>query len=175
MDARASRRSKKGSYNTRRIKRDFPYFIAEVADLFGLHRNAVRNWLKSGLPAIDGHRPTLIHGRDLIGFLDKRQAMRKRKCAPDQFYCCRCRCPRRARDNRVAVQIRNDHKLNLSAACDECGARMNRAGSVKKLEEYRKVFIVQTPTEARISGRSHTLVNCHLEKDTANAGLQSQK
>jgi len=175
MDVKAPRRSKKRTYNTRRIKRDFAYLIAEVADLFGLHCNAVRNWLKSGLPTIDGHRPTLIHGGDLIDFLDVRQASRKQKCASDQFYCCRCRCPRRALDNRVEMQIRNNQKLNLSAVCNECGAGMNRAGSVKKIEEYRKAFIVQTPMEARISGCSYPLVNCHLEKDTTNAGLQRQK
>jgi hypothetical protein len=175
MAGEGENRSKRRTYNTRRIKRDYAYFIAEIAELFGLHRNAVRHWLKSGLPAIDGHRPILIHGGDLVDFLVARQARRKQKCAPDQFYCCRCRCPRRALDNRVEMRIRNEQKLNLSAVCNECGAGMNRAGSVKKMEEYRKAFIVQTLTEARISGCSHPLVNCHLEKDTTNAGLQSQK
>jgi len=164
-------RLKRRTYNTRRIKRDYTYFIAEVAELFGLHRNAVRQWLKSGLLSIDGHRPTLIHGGDLIDFLDARQASRKQKCAPNEFYCCRCRCPRRPLHNRVEIEIRNQRKLNLSAVCDECGAGMNRAGSIKKMEEYRKAFIVQTPMKARISERSHPLVNCHLKKDTTNAGL----
>lgn len=142
MSAREAHRSKRRTYNTRRIKRDFAYFISEVADLFGLHRNAVRQWLKSGLPAIDGHRPTLIHGGDLIIFLHTRQTARKQKCKPDQFYCCRCRCPRHALHNRVEIETRNQQKLNLSAVCNECGASMNRAGSVKKIEEYREAFIV---------------------------------
>jgi hypothetical protein len=164
-------RLKRRTYNTRRIKRDYAYFIAEVAELFGLHHNAVRQWLKSGLSAIDGLRPTLIHGGDLIDFLDERQASRKQKCAPDEFYCCRCRFPRRPLHNRVEIEIRNQRKLNLSAMCDECGASMNRAGSIKKMEEYRKAFIVQMPMEARISERSHPFVNCHLERGTTNAGL----
>jgi hypothetical protein len=175
MPGKGTRLSKRRTYNTRRIKRDFAYFISEVADLFGLHRNAVRQWLKSGLPAIDDHRPTLIHGGDLIDFLDARQTARKQKCGPDQFYCCRCRCPRHALHNRVEIEICNQQKLNLSAVCNECGAGMNRAGSVKKIEEYRNAFIVQTPIEARIRECSYPLVNCHLEKDTTNAGLQRQK
>jgi hypothetical protein len=175
MPSKRARRGKRRTYNTRRIKRDYTYFIAEAAELFALHRNAVRQWLKSGLSPIDGHRPTLIHGGDLIDFLDARQIARKHKCAADQFYCCRCRCPRRALYNRVDIEIRNKQKLNLLAVCNECGADMNRAGSVKKMEEYRKAFIVRTPAKGRISGCSYPLVNCHLEKDTTNAGLQPQK
>src|SRR5262245_39415459 len=142
-----SRRAGKRTYNTRLIKRDYGYFISELADLFHLHPNAVRRWIKAGLRTVDDRRPVLVHGGDLIDFLDARQAERKQKCASDEFYCCRCRLPRKSLFNRVEVRIRNQTKLSLSGRCASCGARMNRAGSVARMEEYQRTFIVQTPRE----------------------------
>jgi tRNA(Ile)-lysidine synthase TilS/MesJ len=127
--------AKRRTYNTRLIKRDYAYFISEIADLLKLHRNAVRRWLKSGLPTIDDRKPALVYGADLIAYLDSRQASRKQKCEANEFYCCRCRRPQPPRQNRVEVQIHNRQKLNLSAVCRSCGARMNRAGSVQRIDE----------------------------------------
>src|SRR5262245_34376578 len=67
------RRAGKRTYNTRLIKRDYAYFISELADLFRLHPNAIRRWIKAGLRTVDDRRPVLVHGGDLIDFLDARQ------------------------------------------------------------------------------------------------------
>jgi hypothetical protein len=170
-----SRRSGRRTYNTRLIKRDYAYFIGELADLLRVHPNAVRRWIKAGLRTVDDRRPLLVHGHDAIDFLDARQARRKQKCASDEFYCCRCRLPRKPLFNRVEVRIRNQAKLSLSARCATCGARMNRAGSVARMEEYRRTFIVQTLREGRISGRSDPSVMCHLQEDKLHAALQPEK
>jgi hypothetical protein len=169
------RRGGKRTYNTRRIKRDYAYFIAELADLFHLHPNAVRRWIKAGLGTIDDRRPVLVHGGDAIDFLDRRQAQRKQRCAIDELYCCRCRRPSKPRFNRVEIRIRNEAKLNLSGVCDACGARMNRAGSVIGIEEYRQTFIVKTLCEGRIRERSEPSVMCHLNEDKVHAALQPEK
>lgn len=70
--SRPSRR-KSRTYNLRLIRRDYSYMIQEIAELFSLHPNAVRRWVKNGLRTIDSHRPQLIHGTDLIEYLDRRQ------------------------------------------------------------------------------------------------------
>jgi transposase-like protein len=170
-----SLRAGKRTYNTRLIRRDYGYFISEIADLFDVHRNALRRWIKIGLRTVDDHRPVLVYGSDLIEFLDVRQTNRKQKCAADEFYCCRCRRPQHARFNHVEIQIRNETRLNLSAICDPCGTRMNRAGSVAKIEVYNRNFIIQTPAERRLSGCSDPIVMCHLDKDKIHAKLQSEE
>jgi hypothetical protein len=162
--APSPRWARRRTYNTRLIKRDYGYFISEIADLFQLHPNAVRRWIKAGLRTVDDRRPILVHGGDLIDFLNARQAERKQKCASDELYCCRCRLPRKSLFNRVEVRILNKAKLSLSGRCAACGARMNRAGSVARIEEYQRAFIVQTPCEGRISGRSDPSVMCHLQR-----------
>jgi hypothetical protein len=54
--------------NPRRVKVHRNYTVEEVAKLYGVHKNTVRDWLKAGLPKIDGRRPILILGRQLAGF-----------------------------------------------------------------------------------------------------------
>jgi hypothetical protein len=139
----SSRRTKKRTYNTRLIKRDYSYFVCEIADLFDLHPNAIRRWIKAGLITLDQRRPILIHGGDIIDFLDARQAARKQKCGASELYCFRCWRPRSPRFGRVELEIRNETRLNLSGACEGCGTRMHRAGSVARLAEYWKAFSIE--------------------------------
>jgi hypothetical protein len=158
---RGSRRTSKRTYNTRLIKRDYSYLVCEIADLFHLHSNAVRRWIKTGLLSLDDRRPILVHGGDLIDFLDGRQARRKQKCAIDELYCFLCRCPRHPRLGRVEFKIRNETTLNISGVCDTCGTRMNRAGSVARIAEYRQAFNSRSPGEGRLTGRSDPTIMCH--------------
>ncbi len=160
-----SRTPKKRTYNTRLIKRDYAYFVDEIVDLFDLHPNAVRRWIKNGLPIIDQSRPFLIHGRDLIAFLDARQAKRKQPCASHELYCLRCRRPRSPRLGSLEIEVRSETRLDLSATCEKCGTRIHRAGSVARLAEYRKAFSIERPGERRITGCSDPSLMCHLSQE----------
>ena len=75
------RRARKRTYNTRLVKRDYPYFLREIADLFSVHPNAVRHWIRAGLAVVDDRRPLLINGGDLIDFL-KRGRQNESRNAP---------------------------------------------------------------------------------------------
>ena len=57
--------------NPRLAKIHRNYTVEEVASLFGVHRNTVREWVKRGLPTSDDRRPMLILGRDLVAFLQR--------------------------------------------------------------------------------------------------------
>ena len=73
---------KKRTYNTRLIKRDLSYTIQEVAELYGLHPQAVRRWINIGLRTIDGLKPFLIHGSDLINYISLNPSRTTRDCLP---------------------------------------------------------------------------------------------
>lgn len=156
---------KKRTYNTRRIKRGLSYSVQEVADLFGVHKNAVLRWIKDGLPIIDQRKPYLIHGADLAEYLNAKQRKRKQPMKPDEFYCCKCRAPRKAWEKQVDVIIKNKSKLSLSALCAVCDTVVHRAGSVSKLPEYRKIFSIQTIQGEHITERHSSLVMCDNRKD----------
>jgi transcriptional regulator with XRE-family HTH domain len=87
-------RAKRRRYALNRIKTGITYDVAEIAKLFGVHRNTVRQWLREGLEMIDARRPLLIHGAILKAFLAARQRARKHACGPGEFFCFKCRAPR---------------------------------------------------------------------------------
>ena len=52
--------------NHRLVKIHRNYTVEEIAKLFGIHKNTVRNWVKDGLATIDDKRPMLILGHELV-------------------------------------------------------------------------------------------------------------
>lgn len=155
---------KKRTYNTRRIKRDYSYELAEIAELFDLHISSIRNWIKAGLPLIDNGRPQLVHGSDLIAFLNVRQKKRKRPCKPFEGYCLKCRAPRAFWKSAVDVIIKTPARLQITGLCAECNTAIFKAGSVKKIPEYAKTFDIQTVQGRRIIERSHPTLMCHFKE-----------
>lgn len=147
-----SAKRKKRTFNHRRVKRDLTHSIDEIAVLFGIHENSVRSWLGKGLVPIDDHRPTLVHGSDLIRFLGDKQRKRKRTCAPNEFYCCRCRKPVPAWENLVDIHFQTEKRILLKAVCPHCGTGLNRVGNRAQLPKYQNLFEVQTITDRRLRG-----------------------
>lgn len=162
---KAPKKSAKRTYNVGLVRRAFSYSIQEIAEVFDLHTNAVRRWIKSGLPTIDDRRPQLVHGSELIDFLAKRQQRRKMSCAPGEMLCCRCREPRRPEGGRVIVDRLNARQLILRGNCDDCGTPMNRCGAVSRLPEIEREFTIATGPR-HLNRTTGPVVKCDLPKGT---------
>jgi hypothetical protein len=121
---------RKRVYNLRKIRATWPYTAQEIADLFGVHKNAVL-------------RPYLIRGDELIRFLSARQSRHRHKCSPTQFYCFKCRCVREPYLGIVDIVIENSRSLRLSALCSVCGTSLNKLQRVADLPEIHPRFHVQ--------------------------------
>jgi hypothetical protein len=168
--------SKKRTFNTRLIKQGLSYDVKEIADLFGIHENSVLRWIgNEGLPLIDDTRPYLVHGADLAAFIKKRQAARKKKCSPEEFFCCKCRMPRTAWGNTVDIIIKNKTKLQIRGLCAVCDTAVIKAGAAKKIHEYQKTFVVQTIDRQHINDSELPLVNCDSGKVKNNETIQPKK
>jgi len=157
----AALRRRRYTYNVKLVRRDFSYTIQEIAELYHLHPNAVRRWVKAGLATIDDRKPHFIHGSDLIAFLGERRRSRKQRCAPDEIYCCRCRAPRRPERGRVVVDRLNARQLIIRGKCELCGSGMNRGGALARLPEIEMAFNV-TAAPTRLSETTDPLVMCEL-------------
>ena len=140
--------------NPRLAKIHRTYTVDEVATLFGIHKNTVREWVKRGLPTNDGRRPMLILGRDLVAFLTARRAKNKRICQPGEMYCLRCRAPRAPAGDMVDYLPVTATLGNLAAICSACETMMYRRVSLAKLARVCGILDITMPQALEHIGES---------------------
>lgn len=121
------------------------YTVEEVAELFGVHKNTVRQWIKVGLPVCDDQRPTLILGEHLKRFLRQKRGTHRRRCADDEFYCLRCRAPRPPAEGMVDYEAMTPATGRLVAICPHCSTMMNRYTGLAGLKRICTYFDVSLP------------------------------
>ena len=126
----------KRHHNPRLAKIHRSYKVDEVASLYGVDKNTVRNWIKAGLQCCDCKRPTLIMGQDLNVFHALRRSKNKRPCKLNQIYCMRCREPRQPESGLIEYQPINEKTANLIGLCPVCNTLMNRRISQAKVEVF---------------------------------------
>lgn len=121
-------------YPAHRVKIHRNYTIEEAADLLGAHVQTVRGWVKSGvLPVCTEKRPVLIVGYDLRDFLQKREAKAKHRLGPGEFYCFKCRAPRRPAGLMADYEPQSDRAGRLIALCEKCEGLLFRSVAAEKL------------------------------------------
>lgn len=136
-----------------RVKQTMAYDVAEAARLLGVHRNTIRRWLKEGLESIDDRRPLLIHGSHLRAFLSKRRQNAKQACRPGEFFCFRCRAPRKPWGGTADVTLRTEKLAALLALCAECETEMHRAVRVADLPSLRALIDLKMMEPERLNDR----------------------
>ena len=140
--------------NPRLAKIHRSYTVDEVAQLFDVHRNTVREWVKRGLPTNDDKRPMLILGRELVAFLTVRRAKNKRPCLPGEIYCVRCRAPQAPAGEMVDYVPLTATLGNLVAICSACETMMYRRVSLARLEQVRGILDITMPQALEHIGES---------------------
>lgn len=122
--------------NPRLAKIHRSYKIDEAADLYGVHKNTVLNWIKQGLPTCDTKRPVIILGSDLNAFHAKQRVKNKHPCKPNEIYCIKCKTPKTPIAGLVEFQPVNDKIGNLVAICPACETMMYRRISMAKIKQF---------------------------------------
>lgn len=121
-------------YRAHRVKIHRNYTIDEAAELIGAHVQTVRGWVQSGaVPVCEDKRPVLIVGADLRAFLQRREAAAKRRLGPNEFYCLKCREPRRPAGLMADYEPQSDRAGRLVALCEECEGLLYRTVTADKL------------------------------------------
>ena len=151
----------------RRLKIHRNYTVEEITRVLGVHRNTVREWVRQGLTTVDGDRPMLILGSELIAFEKRRRTRNRRTCAPGEFYCLRCRELRSALDGRARYQALTTTQGNLVATCSRCSASMNRRISLARLAMDRGNLAISLPQAVRhISESDQSSLNSAFRQET---------
>jgi hypothetical protein len=150
--------------NHRRVKIHRSYTVEEIARLFGIHKNTVREWIKAGLETSDDRRPALILGRHLAAYLQARRTRNKRPCQPGEIYCVRCRAPKRPAGDMADYRPITEKFGNLMGMCPDCYSFMNRRASLAKLVLVRGNMVIRFSQEQGQVRESHQpTVNRDLE------------
>jgi hypothetical protein len=145
------------------------YTVEEIARLFGVHRNTVREWVKRGLPTNDCKRPMLILGRDLAAFLQARRLKNKRPCQPSEIYCVRCRAPKNPAGDMAEYQPVTTTGGNLVGICPTCESMMYRRVNLAKLEQVRgKLDITMTQARGHLDESTQPSVDGDLRQEAAD-------
>ena len=137
------------TFNTRIIRAKQTYSTDEVATLLKVHISTIHAWYKSGLTRIDRDQPHLVFGQDLIDFLNLRNKQKKRPCKPEELFCCKCQKPSGPLDNILCIKI-TKARANLVGLCKACGAKINKAISPFRIDDFKKIFTVQAVHEENL-------------------------
>lgn len=152
--------------NHRRVKIHRCYSVVDIATLFGIHKNSVRQWIKGGLQTIDDRRPRLVLGRHLIGFLQDRRKSKKQRCQPGEIYCVRCHAPKFPAAGMAEYRPFAENRGNLAGICPDCNSMMYRGVSIARLGEVRGEMDITFPQALeRLREINQPTVNSDLKGD----------
>lgn len=158
----------KRHFDVRRIKSELTYTPSEIERALGVHKNTVLKWLRDGLKRIDTERPYLVYGQELVNFLRQKQQNRHQTCLPHEMFCVKCQKPQFVLNNAVDIEIYNQKQLIIRGICVTCQTKVNKLGSVNRLESYKKTFIVQTLQDRHIGESQNTSTICNKDKEQKN-------
>ena len=160
--------------NPRLAKIHRSYSVDEIARLYGVHRNTVRDWIKRGLATSDNRRPLLVLGCDLVAFLQAKRVKNKRTCRPGEIYCVRCREPRAPAGAMADYVAVTPTQGNLVGLCPVCEALMYRRVNAAKLGLVKGQLDVALPlAQAHIGDSPQPSVNRDFA-DEAQHDAQAQ-
>ena len=131
-------------FDHRRVKIHRSYTISELSVRIGAHKHTVCRWIAAGLKTTDAKRPLLVHGADLRAFMKAREPT-KQPCQPGEFYCFRCRAPRRPALNMADYRPRTPLRGQMSGICSGCGHMIYQATTLAKLGQIRGELDVAFP------------------------------
>lgn len=104
--------------------------------LYGVSRNTVSNWVKSGLQPSDRKKPYVFSGSVVKAFHKGRRLRSKKNLRPGEFKCVHCKMAVFP-DEVERLCGRIGAGMQLRGICPDCGGTVSKFGSDADLEENR--------------------------------------
>ncbi len=125
-------------YNINLITEKRSYLIKEITAVWGVGGETCRRWInEEGLATIEGIKPFLIWGEDLIDFIKIQREKGKIHIKEDEFLCMKCRKGVKAKaGSEQALETgktigKDNHKqIKKTGICEFCGTKLNKYSGV---------------------------------------------
>lgn len=162
----------------RRIRPTATYCVEEIAEVTGKCAATVLRWIAKGLQIMEDRRPYMVEGSVLLAWLKERRKSRRRKCAPGELFCFRCREPRRPVPGSVTSSLRDSKTVTIRAKCSDCGLDMVQAVSVVNAQDKLAKLCAMTSQTAGLQGSGNPIANVEKKlsrkRDPAAASQPAQ-
>jgi hypothetical protein len=123
-------------FNLRLFKKGNCYNIKDLCRLLKISEGTVFNWQKQGLQKASNCGNYLIfNAEDVKQFLENRQNKNKQKCCYDEFFCLKCKKPRKPFGNMVDLVQINQKISALKSICEVCFCKINKRVSNRKISQ----------------------------------------
>lgn len=106
-------------HSSRLAKTNRFYSPDEVLSLYGVCRNTLGNWLRSGLESYEKDGRRLFGGDKLNDFHRSRRERSKSPCGPHETYCVACGGKHSLLEGNLSVQSGRTGLVRLSLRCSE--------------------------------------------------------
>jgi len=109
-------------YDPRKISQHKSYTIKELSDLVGMSEKTCWRWIEQGMATVPGsNKPILVLGSEVKKFIRNRNSKTEIKLGRSEFFCFKCKLPRRAK--RGSNSVSGNTKRGL---CSVCNGKMSK-------------------------------------------------
>lgn len=121
------------------------YSTRELSKILCVHMTTTQKWCRCGMRPIDPDTvPSVFFGAEVRRFLSERRG--KVKLGIGEFYCVRCRAPRRPQVGTFrAIETgrtigRNSEQIELQGTCRICQGKLRRFSTAKDFKQVKKAM-----------------------------------
>lgn len=165
------------SYRGVRPIRHRVYTVEEVMALYGVSRNTVTNWMKSGLKPSDPRQPYLFRGAVLAEYHADRRARAKSCLRPGEFKCLGCKTAVLPEPMAINRRPASNGNTLLAARCPDCDAHVTKLASKADMALLDGKGVPNTTLDSRHEGKQRSLARIVKlpAKDSAKVYLMNDR
>lgn len=123
------------SYAKIRPHRDRVYDADAVQALYKISTGTLGNWGREGLRAVEGTRPRLYRGAELVRFHSEREARTRKVLREGEFKCFGCKAI--VSPEPSAVRLHKTPKFGANASCPLCGTALTKKLGETEYDKFR--------------------------------------
>ncbi len=158
-------------YNPNLIKARHSYSFAEIAEVYKIHAGTPQNWRKQGLKAINETSSRLLFlGLEIRRFLTDRAQKRKHPLKLGEFFCPKCRGPRKSVPECLSAEITNKplgkitNQAFIRGKCEVCNTALLLFSSDRKVQESKEKGLILLEHRKTISGIEDSSLNTNITR-----------